>query len=75
MKIKNQEKIMAAVKALLDAENILASVYAEPKRARETKKAATERSKRLAAAHNSIDAAREHLRKSHTEIIHEEYGP
>lgn len=74
MKIKNQEKIMRAVKTLLDAENTLASVYAEPKRARETKKAATERSKRLAAAHNAIDESRMELRKAHTEIVHEEYG-
>lgn len=72
MKIKNQEKIMGAVKAVLVAEDTQAAVKRPNKRTSVKTGAAL-----LVAAANASDAvkaARAELRKIHTEIVHDEYG-
>lgn len=80
MRIKNQEKIMAAVKALLDAENALA-LYKEPVFPKRKVSAQTLKLRRAAVLEiktellDAVESARATLRRSHTEIVHEEYGP
>lgn len=69
MKIKDQDRLMCAVKVVLDAEDQLAAVYAEVKPSRETKKAATARCKRLAEAHNGLDHARAELRSTYVDVF------
>ena len=79
MKIKNQERIMGAVKAVLDAEvahvTYAAPIY--PKRKIGPKGLAKRRADVLAEKTRLLDAleaARANLRRAHTEIVHEEYG-
>jgi hypothetical protein len=67
MRIKNQERIMAAVKKVLAAEDQYDAVLAtvSPKR---------KQVKKSAAAMDAMYAARAELRIAHREIVRDEYG-
>ena len=73
MRIRNQEKIMSAVAAVLNAENAVNAFVTEPKRKRSNKDIA-KRNALMTDAQVNLTHARAELRKAHTEILHEEYG-
>ncbi len=80
MKIKNQERIMTAVKNLLAAENAQAAFKPPvfPKRKVSAKTAALHRVAVMEIKTELLDAlekARADLRKIYTEIVHDEFGP
>lgn len=73
MRIKNQEKIMGAVKAVLDAENVFALATVKPRKNVSKKRLSAMVDANVVAA-NKLAELRAELRRAHTEIIHEEYG-
>ncbi len=80
MKIKNQERIMTAVKNVLAAENAQAA-YKTPIYPKRKVSATTVKLRRAAELEiktellDALEKARANLRKIHTEITHEEFGP
>ena len=81
MKIKSQERIMKAVKAVLDAE-VAYVTYVGPNIYYSKRKVSAETLKRRRAEViakktellDALESARADLRRAHTEIVHEEYG-
>lgn len=68
MMIKDQEKLMLAVKTVLNAEDHLAAVLATPQPKRESKKAAKARAEIESQARISLDQTRARLREVHHEV-------
>ena len=79
MKVKSQEKIMSAVKAVLDAE-IAHVTYIEPTYPKRKVSAETLKRRRAAVLDaktrllDTLESARAQLRRAHTEIVRDEYG-
>lgn len=74
MRIKNQERIMAAILLVLEAEDLLAAVHATKRPKRESQKAANNWLKSLASAENRLATVRAELRRAFFEVRKEEYG-
>lgn len=66
MKIKDQDRLMCAVKVVLDAEDALAAVLTAPKS--KPKKVIEERRYQRADAENKLCRARVALREMYTEV-------